>query len=104
MKSKDTEINVYMKDILQEMFRIVGAEYSDEFVKKENWFMEYEWDEKQQDEFANWLVNYLKGNREARKHFFGRSVLSNRVLKDSIAMFLFHCGWKFKEEIEDETA
>lgn len=92
-----------MRDILKEMFRVVGAEYSDEFVKKEDWYREYEWTEKQQDEFANWLIGHLKSSKDVRKHFFGRAAVSNRVIKDSIAMFMFHCGWVFKE-VEDETA
>ncbi len=87
----------YMEEILTEMFRIVGAEYSKKFLEQDQWYTKYEWTEEQQLDFEKWLYNYLKTNKEAKKHYFRRTIVSDKVLKDSVSYFMFHCGWKFKE-------
>jgi len=81
----------YLKEILKEMCKRVGAKY-DVVNSSEDWYLKYSWTKSQEDDFRNWLVNYLNNNKEARRSF--------NLLKDGIEnfadMFIFQYGWTIK--------
>ena len=68
MKSKymkDIKLNKYVREILCEMYKTIGVDF-DEIRLEPNWFENYAWTEKQQNEFIEWLAGYLKAHQGAR--------------------------------------
>ena len=65
MKAKNAKINKYMQEILCEMYKRVGADFN-EIELKDNWFENYTWTEKQENDFIKWLADYLRTHQGAR--------------------------------------
>ena len=57
---KDTK---YLDTILKKQCEMVGADFSKMNFKKERWFWDYTWNEKQEDEFFKWLMEFLKDRK-----------------------------------------
>jgi len=91
-------MNEYLKEVLVEMGRRVGANMEEIDTKSKDWFMEYEWTIKEQDDFKKWMVNYLYTNGKARRTLFALSGRSKKLIRKTVDMFVFQYGWKFKEE------
>jgi hypothetical protein len=96
-------MNKYLKEILIEMFRRVGAEdeFTEEYVKEKNWFYRHEWTEEEQDDYKKWLINYLFKNKVACKNICGTTT-SKLMLKRGANMHMLNYGWKFKEKVKEE--
>lgn len=59
---------------------------------KEEWFYEYTWTQKEQDEFQEWLSDFFK-KREKRVILRGPG--SSKRMRDKAAMeLIFNYGWK----------
>jgi len=85
----------HLKKILEEMCRRVGANYS-VVNSSEDWYLKYSWTKSQENDFRNWLFNYLKNNKEARKSF---GLLSDdKEIEKFVDMFIFQYGWTDKKE------
>ena len=82
----------YTEDLLKEMFRRVGAEYSEEIISEPEWCYLYNWTEAEQNEFIDWATTYLKRKRRWPKS------LSAVYIKREVLMFILHCGWRVKGE------
>jgi len=55
------KLDEVVSECLKEMFRRKGLEYpSPELTSKPNWYEEYSWTEKEQDEWFNWMVQHIK--------------------------------------------
>ena len=77
------------------MCKRVKTRYEDINFKKPNWFHDFQWTQKQEDNFKEWLTNYLKTNKEAREE-----LMQSPRLKGYIKIaneFLFQYGWKTKQ-------
>lgn len=80
----------HTKEILIEMCSRVGVLYSKEFFVKENWYEQYTWTEKEQEEFRKWLGDFLtkhkyttKGKYRGQPHGYYEA-----------GKFIFIFGWK----------
>ena len=91
-------MNKYLKEILKEMFRRAGEKYpkDEKYFKKENWFWSKTWTEKEQDDFREWLIDYIKDNKEARQKLMNIPSAHKRALEKLADDFLLNYGWKLK--------
>ena len=85
--------NKYFEKILKKQCKMVGADYDKLDGKKERWFEDYIWTEKQQDEFHDWLVDYLKDRKVARSLTHLPNL--NKKLREGFAgWWILDWGWK----------
>jgi hypothetical protein len=80
--------------ILDKMFSYVGIRREDVNTQKENWYLLYEWTPEQEHDFINWLTNYIKTNKEAKKLF---STPFKNKHKECALFFVANYGWKTKQ-------
>jgi hypothetical protein len=90
----------HLKIILQRMFEQSGHIFSEKFTQKKNWFWKHTWTLAEEQEFIEWLTNYLYINSGARKELMGHSGKNKSICKAFARMFTFNYGWKTKEENE----
>ena len=83
-------------EILTEMCKRVNVDYADIDFHKDYWFCEHYWTEAEQEDFCQWLTDYLNNNKEARQEFDINTTNKNIIQKQS-KMFCFNYGWKFQE-------
>jgi hypothetical protein len=88
--------NKYLKEILVEMCSRVGATYENINFKEHNWYGKYEWPREEEDSFKEWLYNYFKKNKEARKSLTNIFSPSKKALEKCVDMFTLNYGWKTK--------
>jgi len=86
-------MNQELKTILDEMCSRVGAK--DVNFEEDNWYLKHTWTEKEQDDFINWLANYLYKNKEARKMFVNLRKVKRDCNKAS-NKFVLNYGWRTK--------
>jgi len=84
--------------VLKEMCKRVKAPYKNIDFLKEGWFREYEWTEKQEQDFIKWMVDYLYTNKEAREELSYSYLKTKKALKKVADFFIFYCGWKTKND------
>ena len=82
-----------LKEILQEMCKRVGTNLSEIDVQHPNWFLEYSWSKEEENDFKEWLDDYLKNNKEFFKSVY--IVPNNKASRNkAIGWFLLNYGWK----------
>jgi len=86
-------MNQELKTILDEMCSRVGAK--DVNFEEDNWYLKHTWTEKEQDDFINWLANYLYENKEAREMFVNLRKVKRDCNKAS-NKFVLNYGWRTK--------
>jgi hypothetical protein len=90
--------NEYLKETLTKMCEVVGADYTSIDFKSKDWFLKYSWTTEQENEFKNWLINYLKKSREARNSLMEwPHIKDNHNLQKFADSFVFNYGWKVKD-------
>lgn len=90
----------HLKAIIKEMCKRVKAQFSKIDFKKKNWFMKYEWTEEKQEDFKNWLKNYLKNNSEARREIMEHPTSNNKIIERTINEFCLNYCWKTKRNVK----
>ncbi len=94
-------MNKYLKEILKEMCKRVGAKFSKLDFNSPEWFTQYRWTREEEKEFKKWMFNYSKKNKKCYQELYGRPFLNDRVLEEAIGLFLLDYGWMYeKEEIK----
>lgn len=79
--------NKHREEILKEMFIRVGADYNEELVQQEGWFQKYSWSKEEEEDYKEWLINYLVKNLKIPK----------TMAEESSSWFLLDVGWKYDE-------
>ena len=87
---------IVLKEILKKMCEYVGADYDKIDFKKKLWFMEYEWSEEQEQEFIDWLTDYLYKNTEPRQHMMAFPMKNKKQCQLAANEFVSNYGWKTK--------
>lgn len=87
--------------ILKRMCEVVGCDYDTIDFKSNDWYTTYTWSEEQQNEFIDWMVDYLKKSSTARKDM---SILSSskKELQRFSQFFVSMYGWKDVTLIEKD--
>lgn len=87
-------MNKYLEEILRQMCSYVEIEYSKIDFKSKEWYYIAEWTKEQEDEFVEWLTNYLYTNHKASSSLYKISRLSKKKAKECAEMFNMNYGWK----------
>lgn len=74
-------------EILPEMFRRVGQEFTKDFCRREDWFLEHTWTTAEQEEFRKWLVKLL----------VKKGKMSPYGAQHEASWFLLAHGWKTQD-------
>ena len=69
---------------MREMFRRVGARYSEGFCRRDDWYRERSWTQGQEKEFREWMVAWVR-----RRHRWTKEMAEREA-----TWFLFQYGWK----------
>jgi len=84
--------------ILNKMCRMVGANYHKTDFSSPDWFRKYMWTHEEQEEFEQWMANYLSKNKCARKYFRvgggSHGGCSKKNLLKIAHDFTWNHGWK----------
>jgi len=88
----------HLMDILQEMFRRVGLEYSPdeiaEFTKDPRWYMKKQWPSKEEEEaFIKWLTSHLYKSAEVRKGIMRAPLRNKKHCEKAAREFWFMYSW-----------
>lgn len=95
---ENSNFGKYLTIILTEMCSRVGVKLRDVDWDNHNWYWLYGWTEKEQDDFRDWLADYMLDNRGARKEL-STIVTKNRKHCEQFAdEFIWQYGWKVKNE------
>jgi len=86
-KKRKQTIQEYKMFLVKEMFNWIGVEYSDEFVIKEDWYMENEWSAETELDFRDWMIKDIRS--------LGITKKTAMIETD---MFLLNYGWKTKRD------
>jgi hypothetical protein len=89
----------YIGYILRGMLDSVNSEESIYDIKPwtKNWFMKYSWTTLQQEDFSDWLKEYLYNNTRARQEFLRTNVRTKQYISRAVSEFVFLYGWKVKK-------
>ena len=90
-------MNETLQIILKKMFEIIGEEYSFEKTQSDSWFLDYSWTAEQENQFRDWLVNYLYENKEARQSLMRWPRKNKKTCKRATNEFILWYGWKTLE-------
>ena len=89
------DFSKHLRVILKKMCKSVNADFDAIDFKKEGWFLQHEWTQKQEDAFKKWMLEYLKKNRDARREL--GIIFNNKIMMErGVNMFVMNYGWKTK--------
>lgn len=91
----------HLKIIIDEMCRRVGTKTEDVDFSDNEWYTRHEWTKKEQDDFLDWLTEYLWDNAEARKELMTVPMRRKPHLRKASREFGFMWGWKFPTGAKD---
>jgi hypothetical protein len=96
------KMHMHLTIIMQKMFDMVGeTEKPDEgYCSSPSWFTNHEWTSEQEDEYVDWLAQYLYTNRKAQIELVERSgrKMSKKRCRTAASAFVTNYGWKLKME------
>ena len=74
------------EDCLVEMFRRVGEEYPNILTEQENWWTTRTWTSQEEDDFKEWMLDYLRT----------KAKMGKAKAETEVSYFLLMWGWKIK--------
>ena len=89
--------NPYLIQILKRMCSIVGANYDEIDFSIPGWYTKYEWTKEQEQDFIDWLTEYLYSNTKARRSLMTISRKNKKLARQAAEQFVFMFGWKTKQ-------
>ena len=94
MNPKKNEYGKYLWEVLSKMFEYVDADIDSFDFDKENWYWEYEWDRETEEEFIEWLSNYLYTTTKARRELMRFPIKNKERCRKVAIEFNAWYGWK----------
>ena len=80
--------------ILKKQCEIIGVNFDDIDFGKDNWFMSNSWTEAQEQEFSDWLFDYLMKNKEAREELLEHKAKDKKYIKKAVSEINLNYGWR----------
>ena len=82
----DKKTNKFIEKALKKMFQAVGAgkEYSLDYCKQKDWYMNYSWNNKQIAEYKNWFIKNAAKDLE----------LTDKGAEREWGYFFLQWGWQ----------
>ena len=96
-KTKKLREEKYLWEVLEKMCEFVEQSIETIDFNKNDWYTTYEWSEKTEKEFKDWLVDYLYNNDKARHSIMQNSIKYKANIKKFANYFVFQYGWKYEE-------
>jgi hypothetical protein len=87
-------MNDHLKVVMTEMCSRVGVELKKVDFGSAGWFRKHTWSREQEDDFVNWLANYVYSDSEARKQPTTIRIKTRDKCKRFAKSFVFQYGWK----------
>lgn len=87
-------MNKYLIEILEEMFSRVELEFNMNFILQPEWYLKYSWTEQQEDEFIEWLIEYMLKNKDARDELMIIPYKNKKFIKEWVNEFILNYGWR----------
>ena len=90
------DISNELKPVLTKMCEYVNANPEEiEWRNEEDpYFWKYEWTQKQEQDFINWLADYLYNNKEARNAIMEYPRKNKKICRRVAEFFVWNYGWK----------
>ena len=86
-----------LKVVLTEMLDRVHGAHSQMDFTTDDWYHKYSWSEQTQDEFTEWLTNYVYSNKDARRELTTLTTKHKGDCKVFSGQFVWQYGWRLKE-------
>lgn len=84
------------KTVLKEMCKKAKAPYTKINFNEPEWYLDYCWSEKQQEDFIEWMTDYLYTNSKARREILNHPTRSKKLIRKAVSEFVFNYGWRLK--------
>jgi hypothetical protein len=94
---KECDFPETFKTILKEMCKRVRVPYSKINFDEPEWYNKHCWSQKQQENYVEWMTNYLYTNSIARKEILNFPTKSKKQIERAVKEFVFSYGWKVCE-------
>lgn len=91
--------NPVLKEILTEMCKRVGANYSKIDFKEIDWYTKYQWKQEEEESFKDWLKKYFTEDKKRLNSIaaFPRIASRNKKeLQKVVNWFTFNYGWRIQ--------
>ena len=98
MVMEKIKLNKVLKVILTKMCSYVKLDINQLDIDKKDWFMDYSWSIKQEEEFKLWLMSYLKSSSKARDYIMFRNTKDIHQLKTCVNSFVLNYGWSYTDK------
>lgn len=86
-----------METVLCNMCRIVKVHYLDVDFKKDNWWKRATWTSKQQNDFIDWLADYMHKIPKAQVELLGTRYAKKKQCWKEAMFFTMNHGWKVND-------
>lgn len=84
-----------LKFVLEEMCRIVGADYNSIDFSEDRWYIKYEWTTQECKQFQKWMSDYLYNNAKARREIMHYPSKRKKSINELCEWFTFQYGWRY---------
>jgi hypothetical protein len=92
-------MNKYLEEILKEMCKRVKADYSKIVFNEDDWFYKYSWTINEENDYVNWLIEYLQKNKKACQEIMKYPSSDKKYLLKFAQKFVSNYGWKYNQKI-----
>jgi transcriptional regulator of NAD metabolism len=95
MPTDNKEVDI----IVKHMCEIINIDYDTINTKEEDWYQKHSWTIEQENNFIDWLANYLYTNKQARLELYNVShKFTKTQCKKKAGFFVFNYGWKLLDK------
>jgi len=78
------------------MAKRVGITLDEIDFTDENWFTKHKWTVREELDFKDWLVEFMKNNPEVLDEMENETIIRRDILEMAIDFVIFY-GWDFKQ-------
>jgi len=86
----------HYENIFAVQSRLVGANYNKIDRTKEGWVMKHSWDSDTENQFVQWLADYIHKRPGVQREVYGRTGMSKRDCLRAADGYNLNYGWRAK--------
>jgi len=90
-------MTLHLKNILTKMCEYVNVDFNTIDFKEHEWFLKHAWTTNHENDFKEWMVDYLSNNKEAQKEIMNIETTDKKRINATVGFFLFTYGWKTED-------
>lgn len=88
-----------MVQVIKHLFEVAHIEFNEDLLTHDGWRNKYVWSEQERSDFSDWMFQFLKDNKEARKEYMKIPVSGDKHIRRAVNRFLNEYGWKTNYDI-----